>query len=71
MGLGEAATLWLKAYGAEDMDDKAAQKNTTCVTQTLGFLALAIVQADAYIGQGYCRIEEYCDLFNHCRPKLL
>lgn len=53
------------------MGDKAAQKTAMCDTQTPGFIALAIVQADAYIRQGYCRIEEYCDLYNHCRQKLL
>lgn len=71
MDMGEAVTLLLKATGVEDVGDEAAKKKAIRVTQTLGFLALAIVQAGAYIRQGLCRIEEYCDVYNRHRQTLL
>lgn len=58
-----AVTLLLKATGAEDTADKASRKKAIPVTQTIGFLALAVVQAGAYIRQGLCGIEEYCDMY--------
>lgn len=69
--MDEAVTLLLKASRAKAKEDKTAQKKVMCMTQILGFLALANVQAGAYIRQGYFIIEEYCDLYNHCRQKLL
>ena len=71
MNMSEAVTLLLKATGSEDTADETAQKKATPVAQTLGFLALAIVQAGAYIRQGYCSIEEYCDVYTRRRQKLL
>ncbi|MCJ1344487.1 hypothetical protein MMC31_002690, partial [Peltigera leucophlebia] len=61
MNVEEAITLLLKATGAEDVADKASRKKAFSVTQTIGFLAIAIVQAGTYIRQGLCGIEEYCD----------
>ena len=44
----EGVTLLLKATGAEDAANEAAQKKTISVAQILGFLVLAIVQASSY-----------------------
>ena len=70
MGPDEAVTLLLKASGDDDANE-AVQKEAVMVTQILGFLALAIVQAGAYIQQGFCSIGEYCDLYTRRRQKLL
>ena len=71
MNMDEAVILLLKAAGAEDTADKATKKKAITVAQTLGFLALAIVQAGAYIRQGLCSIEEYCDMYSRHRQRLL
>ena len=71
MNMEEAITLLLKATGAEDTADETSRKKAIPVTRTIGFLALAIVQAGAYIRQGRCTIEEYCDMYTRCRQKLL
>ena len=71
MDVDEAVTLFLKATGAEDAVDEDARKKAVPVAQTLGFLALAIVQAGAYIRHGHCSIEEYCDLYTRRRQTLL
>lgn len=71
MNMDEAVTLLLKATGAENSADEALRKKAMPVTQTIGFLALAIVQAGAYIRQGLCGIEEYCDIYTRCRQRLL
>ena len=67
----EAVTLLLKAAGAEDTADEDARRKAKPVIQTLGFLALAITQAGAYIRRGLCSIEEYCDVYTRRRQKLL
>ncbi|MCJ1349722.1 hypothetical protein MMC31_007963, partial [Peltigera leucophlebia] len=71
MTMDEAVTLLLRATGAEDTADEASRKKAIPVTQTIGFLALAIVQAGAYIRKGLCGLEEYCDMYTRCRKRLL
>ena len=71
LNMDDAVTLLLKATGAEDTTDEASRKKAIPITKTIGFLALAIVQAGAYIRQGRCRIDEYCELYTRCRQRLL
>ena len=71
MDVDNAATLLLRAAGTDDIADQAARTQAISVTQLLGFLALAIIQAGAYIRQGYCSIEDYCDVYARHRQKLL
>lgn len=71
MNIEEAITLLLKATGAEDVANEASRNKALPVTQTVGFLALAIVQAGAYIRRGLCGIEKYCDLYTCYRQRLL
>ena len=71
LNMDEAVTLLLKAAGAEDTADEDARRKAKPVIQTLGFLALAITQAGAYIRRGLCNIEEYCDVYTRRRQKLL
>lgn len=64
-------TFLLKATGAEDIDHKAAQRKAMCVTQALGFLALAIVQADGCIHTAgdIAGLKNPVIYTNHCRQK--
>jgi hypothetical protein len=41
------------------------------VAKTLGCLALAIIQAGAYVRQGLCSIGEYYSIYSHRRERLL
>ena len=71
LNMDEAVTLLLKAAGAEVTADEDARRKAKPVIQTLGFLALAITQAGAYIRRGLCSIEEYCDVYTRRRQKML
>ena len=67
----EAVTLFLRAAGVEDTTAEIVRKEAAVVAKTLGCLALAIVQAGAYVRQGLCSIGEYCDIYSHRRESLL
>ena len=71
MDKDETVTLLLKATGAENTADETLRKKAIPVTQTVGYLALAIIQAGAYMRQGFCEIEQYCDEYIRCRQSLL
>ncbi|EFY94038.2 hypothetical protein MAA_10501 [Metarhizium robertsii ARSEF 23] len=71
MDVEEAITLLLRAAGVEDTDDRASREAAAPVAKILGWLALAIVQACAYVRKGLCRIDEYCDIYSRHREKLL
>ncbi|KAH0555801.1 hypothetical protein GP486_006255 [Trichoglossum hirsutum] len=71
MCLDEAVTLFLRAAGVGDAATEIVRKKATTVVETLGCLALAIVQAGAYIRKGFCSIDEYCDIYFHRRERLL
>ena len=69
--MDESVTLLLKATAAKNVTNKAAREKAIPITRILGYLALAIVQAGAYIQKGLCSIEEYCDVYTRRRQKLL
>ena len=71
MPMNKAVTLILKAIGPEDTRDKAIQKAAKRVVSTLGHLALPIVQAGAMVGQGYCKMDESCEVFPRRRKERL
>ena len=71
MDLEEAVTLFLRAVRVEDTAAEIVRKEAAVVAKTLGCLALAIVQAGAYVRQGLCSIGEYCSIYSHRRERLL
>ncbi|OCK79674.1 hypothetical protein K432DRAFT_354452 [Lepidopterella palustris CBS 459.81] len=71
MNSDEAVTLFLRATGAEDTTDEAARKKAMPIAEILGYLPLAIAQAGAYVRQGVCSIEEYCNVYTRHRERLL
>ena len=71
MDIEESITLLLKAAAAEDTSNRDARASAKLVVETLGCLALAIVQAGAVIRQGVVKMHEYCDVYAHHRKQLL
>lgn len=59
----DAITLLLKAAQHSGIDDRNVRDVARPIVKTLGYLALAIIQAGAAIRQGICSIEEYLDIF--------
>ncbi len=64
-----AVTLILKTTGV-DTFHKPARETAKPVVETLGCLALAVVQAGAVIREGQCRMEEYCAIYSRHRQEL-
>jgi hypothetical protein len=71
MDLEEAVTLFLRAARVEDTAVEIVRKEAAAVVKTLGCLALAIIQAGAYVRQGLCSIREYWGIYSHHRERLL
>jgi len=71
MELEDAITLLLRTTEAEDVFDTASRILAKPVVETLGCLALAIVQAGAVIRQGLCSMQEYCGIYSRRRKELL
>lgn len=67
----EGITLLLRSIDAEDVSDIASRILAKPVVETLGCLALAIVQAGAVIRKGLCSLEEYCSVYSRRRKELL
>jgi hypothetical protein len=61
----EAVTLLLKTIAAGDISHEASRNMAKPIVETLGCLALAIVQASAVIRQKLYSIEEYCSVYSH------
>ncbi|KAN0067445.1 TPR-like protein [Elaphomyces granulatus] len=71
MGLEDGVKLFLRAANLEDASSELIEEEARAIVKTLGFLALAIVQAGAYVQQGLCSIDEYCDVYGRRRERLL
>jgi len=70
MNEDEASELLLKSAHL-DMSPKSYKKQASDIVTELGYLALAIDQAGAYIASGECRINDFLDTFNAHRQHLL
>jgi Tetratricopeptide repeat len=64
------ALLFKTAYGDTAPDEKLKRKGQK-VVETLGRLALAIVQAGAYICETSCPLEEYLELYQRRQKEVL
>ncbi|KAK3170216.1 hypothetical protein OEA41_009602 [Lepraria neglecta] len=67
----DAVSLILKTTGVRKQLDKSIRESAKPVVATLGYLALAIVQAGAVIRQGRYKMEEYCTIYHQRRHELL
>ena len=70
MNKDEASELLLKSAHL-DMPLKSHKKQASDIVAELGYLALAIDQAGAYIANGECRIDDFLETFNVHRQHLL
>lgn len=70
MRIDEAVTLFLRVAGMKNANE-AVQEQALLIVRTLGFLALAIVQAGAYIRQGFYSVEDCSDMYNSHRRQML
>ena len=66
----EAPELLLKSIRL-DLLLEEYQKLGSAIVEELGYLALAIDQAGAYIASGECRLNDFLDVFNTYRQYLL
>ena len=67
----DAITLLLKAALHSGIDDEDVRTVARPIVKTLGYLALAIIQAGAAIREGICSLEEYLDIFATHKKQLM
>ncbi|KAH0556587.1 hypothetical protein GP486_005564 [Trichoglossum hirsutum] len=67
----EAISLLLRCIGEGDVSNETSRALAAPVVRLLGCLALAIIQAGAFIRQKLCSLEGYCDLYSRRRKRLL
>ena len=67
----DAITLLLKAAQHSGIEDKDIRDLARPIVKTLGYLALAIIQAGAAIRQRICSVEEYLDIFATHKKQLM
>ena len=67
----DAITLLLKAAQHGGVNDKKVRDIARPVVKTLGYLALALIQAGASIRQGICSLEEYLAVFATYRKQIM
>ena len=63
--------LLLKAAQVPEEARQSFQEQAKIVVQLLGSHTLALVQAGAYIAEGYCRLDEYAGKYRQLRKRLL
>ncbi|RYO26426.1 hypothetical protein AA0113_g12484 [Alternaria arborescens] len=69
---GEHSTqLLLKAARVPEASWQACEEQAQAVVQLLGSNTLALIQAGAYIAEGYCRLDQYAEKYKRLRERLL
>ena len=67
----DAITLLLKAAAHHGIDDRKVREIARPIAKTLGYLALALIQAGASIRHGICTLEYYLDVFASYRTQIM
>lgn len=67
----DAITLLLKAADQDGIDDLQVREVARPIAKTLGYLALALIQAGASIRHGICTLEGYLDVFASYRTQIM
>ncbi|KAJ5022565.1 acyl transferase/acyl hydrolase/lysophospholipase [Bipolaris maydis] len=63
--------LLLKAARVPEASWQAYREQAQAVVQLLGSHTLALIQAGAYIAEGYCRLDQYAEKYKQLRKRLL
>jgi hypothetical protein len=71
MSQEEAVQLFLRAADVENAPSILLQEEARTIVNTIGCLALAIIQVGAYVQQGHCSIGEYYDIYSRRRDNHL
>lgn len=66
----EALLLLLKAAGVQSPWNFSTEHNGNEITDTLGYLALALIHAGALIFQKICGLKDYLNFYNEYRKRL-
>jgi hypothetical protein len=69
--IDDAVELLFKASNTPKSDRTEKQGDAEAVVKLLAQHALAVIQAGAYISQGYCTLKEYIERFRRKRDSLL
>ena len=67
----EAQDLLLNAIGKPEQLTAVDKASAPEVAKLLGYHALALIQAGAYVARGHCTLSEYAQVFNIQREQLL
>ena len=67
----DAITLLLKAADIAGIDDPQVREVARPIAKTLGYLALALIQAGASIRHGICSLEGYLTVFASYRTQIM
>ena len=67
----DAASLLLKACKSKNLENDQSKALATQIAETLGCLPLGIVHAAALVRQRVCGLEDYIEVFNKHRRRLL
>ncbi|CAN9251458.1 unnamed protein product [Alternaria alternata] len=63
--------LLLKAAHVPEASWQACGEQAQAIVELLGSHTLALIQAGAYIAEGYCRLDQYVDKYKRLRKRLL
>lgn len=67
----DSTQLLLKAAKVPEQDWQDRREQARAVVQLLGSHTLALVQAGAYIAEGYCSLDQYAEKYKRLRERLL
>lgn len=67
----DAITLLLKAADQDGIDNQQVREVARPIAKTLGYLALALIQAGASIRHGICTLEDYLEVFASYRTQIM
>jgi tetratricopeptide (TPR) repeat protein len=71
LGVEHSTQLFLKAAQVPEGSWHSRNTQAQEIVQLLGVHTLALIQAGAYIAEGYCRVDQYTDRYQRQRKRLL
>jgi tetratricopeptide (TPR) repeat protein len=71
LDVGHSTQLLLKAAQVPEESWQSCEEQAQAILHLLGSHTLALIQAGAYIAEGYCRLDQYPELYQRQRKRLL